>query len=72
MGNWLREQSGQGLVEYVLIVSLIAVVVIGILTILGPSIGDVFSELIDSAYCGECVCGTSICSTPTPEPIMWP
>ena len=37
--------SGQGLVEYALVLVLVAVVVIGILTILGPQIGNVFSRV---------------------------
>ncbi len=40
-----RNCSGQGLVEYALVLVLVAVVVIGILTILGPQIGNVFSRV---------------------------
>jgi pilus assembly protein Flp/PilA len=40
-----REQ-GQGLVEYALILVLIAVVVIAILLIVGPAVGNVFSNLV--------------------------
>ena len=66
--NWFHDQSGQGLVEYVLVISLVAIVVVGILTVLGPQIGDIFSNIMEQAYCGECVCGTGICITPTPTP----
>jgi pilus assembly protein Flp/PilA len=38
--------EGQGLVEYALILVLVAVVVIAILTLLGPAIGNVFSSVI--------------------------
>ena len=38
-------EEGQGLVEYALILVLVAVVVIAILTLLGPSIGNVFSTI---------------------------
>lgn len=38
-------ESGQGLVEYALILVLVAVVVIGALAILGPQIGGAFSDL---------------------------
>lgn len=38
----LQMQSGQGLVEYALVLVLVAVVIIGILTLLGPQIGSVF------------------------------
>ena len=42
------KEKGQGLVEYALILVLIAVVVIAILVILGPIIGNVFSTISDS------------------------
>ncbi len=38
-----EEKEGQGLVEYALILFLVAVVVIAILILLGPQIGSVFS-----------------------------
>ena len=38
----LQMQSGQGLVEYALVLVLVAVVVIAILTLLGPQVGFVF------------------------------
>ncbi len=37
---------GQGLVEYALILVLVAVVVIAVLTLLGPAIGNVFSNIL--------------------------
>jgi pilus assembly protein Flp/PilA len=40
------KEKGQGLVEYALILVLVAIVVIVILAILGPAIGDVFSNII--------------------------
>lgn len=39
------KEKGQGLVEYALILVLIAVVVIAILALLGPVIGNVFSKI---------------------------
>jgi pilus assembly protein Flp/PilA len=42
---YLPREEGQGLVEYALILVLVAVVVIGILTVLGPQIGSVFSSI---------------------------
>ena len=41
-------QKGQGLVEYALILVLVAIVVIAVLMLLGPIIGDVFSTLNSS------------------------
>ena len=42
---YLPREEGQGLVEYALILVLVAVVVIAILTVLGPQIGGVFSDV---------------------------
>lgn len=39
-------RKGQGLVEYALILVLVAVVVIVVLAVLGPTIGAVFSNII--------------------------
>jgi pilus assembly protein Flp/PilA len=39
-------EEGQGLVEYALILVLVAVVVIVVLSLLGPAIGNVFSNII--------------------------
>ena len=38
-------EKGQGLVEYALILVLVAIVVIAALLILGPTIGNVFNKL---------------------------
>ncbi len=42
---YLPREEGQGLVEYALILVLVAIVVIAILTLLGPEIGNVFSRI---------------------------
>ena len=42
------KEKGQGLVEYALILVLVAIVVIVILAILGPAIGDVFSNIVNA------------------------
>jgi len=54
------ENSGQGLVEYALILVLVAIVVIAVLFLLGPVIGNVFSEINSSL------------GTETPQPIKNP
>ena len=41
-----RLETGQGMVEYALIFALVALVVIVVLALLGPAIGNVFSNLI--------------------------
>ena len=45
---FLTREDGQGLVEYALILVLVAIVVIAILAILGPQIGAVFSEIVEA------------------------
>ena len=48
MMDWfVGEESGQGMVEYGLIIALIAVVLIGALTKLGGSIGTSFEKIQD-------------------------
>ena len=42
---YLPREEGQGLVEYALILVLVAIVVIAALTILGPQIGQIFSDI---------------------------
>jgi pilus assembly protein Flp/PilA len=43
-----KEQEGQGLVEYALIILLIAIAVIAILTTLGGGIEDTFQSIVDA------------------------
>jgi len=43
---FVPREEAQGLVEYALILVLVAVVVIAILTLLGPAIGNVFSNIV--------------------------
>lgn len=45
---FLPREEGQGLVEYALILVLVAIVVIAILLLVGPAIGDVFSTIVDA------------------------
>ncbi len=43
--NFFNREEGQGLVEYALILVLIAIVVIGIVTVLGTQVSTVFSQV---------------------------
>lgn len=43
----LRDKKGQGMVEYALIIGLIAVVVMVVLGNMGTSITDKFQEIVD-------------------------
>lgn len=45
---FLQREDGQGLVEYALVLVLVAVVVIAILTLLGPQIANVFSRITNA------------------------
>ncbi len=42
------QEKGQGLVEYALILVLVAIVVIAVMMLLGPLIGNVFSAINES------------------------
>jgi pilus assembly protein Flp/PilA len=48
MFNINKKEKGQGLVEYALILVLVAIVVIAALMVLGPIIGNVFSTVNNS------------------------
>ncbi len=40
----LRDEEGQGMVEYGLIIALVAIVVIAALVVLGPKIANIFNS----------------------------
>lgn len=42
------KEKGQGLVEYAIIIALVAIVVIAVMTLLGPKIGNTFSSINNS------------------------
>ena len=46
--RWFKDEEGQGMVEYGLIIALIAIVVIVALVALGPKIRDIFQAASDS------------------------
>ena len=46
--KWFKDEAGQGMVEYGLIIGLIAIVVIVALVALGPKIRDMFDQVNDS------------------------
>jgi pilus assembly protein Flp/PilA len=45
---FLPREEGQGLLEYGLILVLVAVVVVGILVLFGPIVGDMFSTVVSN------------------------
>jgi pilus assembly protein Flp/PilA len=42
----MPREEGQGLVEYALILALVALVVIVLITIFGPAVGNLFSNIV--------------------------
>ena len=48
MLNWLKDENGQGMVEYGLILGLIAIAVIAALLVLGPRIKGLFDQVNDA------------------------
>lgn len=43
---FLQREEGQGLLEYGLVLILVAVAIVAILTLLGPQIGNLFSKVL--------------------------
>ncbi len=44
----LKEEKGQGMVEYALIIGLVAIVVIAVLVLLGPAIAAKFQAIVNA------------------------
>ena len=40
------DERGQGLMEYALILALVAVVVIAIMSVFGPAVGNMYSRIV--------------------------
>ena len=45
---FLTKEQGQGLVEYAIILALVALVVIAVVRLLGPRVGNTFSSMNNS------------------------
>jgi pilus assembly protein Flp/PilA len=45
---WRHEPEGQGLVEYALILIMVSVVLIVLLVVLGPGLGNIYSTIISA------------------------
>jgi pilus assembly protein Flp/PilA len=45
MMRYLRDEKGQGLTEYALIIALVAIVAVAALTLLGGQIDTIFGEI---------------------------
>ncbi len=60
--KWLKDEEGQGMVEYGLIIGLIAVVVIVALVALGPKVRSMFDKVnteLDKAGAGGVTGGST-------------
>ena len=44
----MKKEDGQGMVEYALLIGLIAIVVVAVLLLLGPAIVDLFHDIINT------------------------
>jgi pilus assembly protein Flp/PilA len=44
---FLPREEGQGLVEYALIILFIAIVIVAVLAIFGPAVGNMFSTVVN-------------------------
>jgi len=54
MRKLLRDEKGQGLTEYIVIVALVAVAAIGVVTLFGDNVRKIFGASVD-ALAGESV-----------------
>ena len=45
---FLAHEEGQGLLEYGLVIILAAIVVVAVLLILGPTVGNMFSTVVNA------------------------
>ena len=61
---YMPREEGQGLVEYALILVLVAVVVIIVLVLLGPAIGNIFSNIVSSCWIRLCPTSSSLLTRP--------
>lgn len=63
----LKAQAGQAIVEYALLIALIALVAIGILVLLAPTVTSVFNGITGS-IAGNCGDPSFVAGQPTPTP----
>lgn len=46
--SFQKEEEGQGMVEYALIIGLVVIAVIAVLALLGPQIQAIFQQIVDA------------------------
>jgi Flp pilus assembly pilin Flp len=67
MDNQYQKQ-GQGMLEYALVLALVAIVAIAVLGQIGPQIGNVFSNIVDILDISPCIGGPPCGNPPCDEP----
>jgi pilus assembly protein Flp/PilA len=58
--KFLPNEKGQGLVEYALIIVLVAIVVIAVLLTFGPAISQVYCRVANALQPGSCISGNGV------------
>jgi pilus assembly protein Flp/PilA len=48
IARFRREEEGQAMVEYALILALVSVVAIGTLTLIGTNVDSIFQQIVDA------------------------
>ena len=59
MKRFLQDEGGQGMVEYGLIIGLIAIIVIAVFVALGPQIKNMFTNAVDASATDDAKAGLS-------------
>ena len=65
-----KNQKGQGMVEYALILALVGIVVFATLVLLGPSIGNVFGRINSAVSTNEPAGGDTVSNPATSTPMI--
>lgn len=45
---YLPREEGQGLIEYAMIIMMVAIIVVVVLTLMGPTIGNMYSNVMNN------------------------
>jgi pilus assembly protein Flp/PilA len=48
--NWTKCEEGQGMVEYAMIIGLVAVGVLALLTLMGGQVSDIFTQITNALH----------------------
>ena len=59
LANFIQDEGGQGMVEYGLIIGLIAIIVIAVFVALGPQLKQMFANTVDANSLNDAQAGIS-------------